>query len=169
LVSNVDNWFQDEDSRIQKLAEFAQKNSGGGPDTVVTFLESLGGKSGIVYGGICFNEGFSMSHFLIMAIIHVNGDGVKLTAQIDAEKAILKTWNKSNIDRQRSFLVAMELYIVKERRKGIARYDEVGYVFLSMGHGITISLKRNCQVLRKLWENDIIGEDEVRLLLNTIN
>mmetsp|Transcript_4604 Transcript_4604/g.10199 ORF Transcript_4604/g.10199 Transcript_4604/m.10199 type:complete len:125 (-) Transcript_4604:350-724(-) len=81
-----------------------------------------------------------MSHFLIMAIIHVNGDGVKLTAQIDAEKAILKTWNKSNIDRQRSFLVAMELYIVKERRKGIARYDEV---------------------LRKLWENDIVGEDEV--------
>jgi hypothetical protein len=128
-VSKVDNWFQDEDSRIQKLAEFAEKNSGDGPDAVVTFLESLGGKSSIVYGGICFNEGFSMSHFLIMAIIHVNGDGVKLTAQIDAEKAILKTWNKSNIDRQRSFLVAMELYIVKERRKGIARYDEVRYIF----------------------------------------
>ncbi len=95
-----------------------------------------------------------------MAIIHVNGDGVKLTAQIDAEKAILKTWNKSNIDRQRSFLVAMELYIVKERRKGIARYDEVGFLFRAHRHCTRFHCAV-CQVLRKLWENDIVGEDEV--------
>ncbi len=104
-----------------------------------------------------------------MAIIHVNGDGVKLTAQIDAEKAILKTWNKSNIDRQRSFLVAMELYIVKERRKGIARYDEVGYLFLPMTFRLYFTEKWFCQVLRKLWENDIVGEDEVYILLNPIS
>ena len=36
----------------------------------------------------------------------------------------------------------MELYIVKERRKGIARYDDV---------------------LRKLWDHDIVTDEQVPL------
>jgi hypothetical protein len=50
---------------------------------VASFLENtLGGKSGIIHGGLCFNDNFSMAHFLIMAVIHVDGDGKKLTLQV---------------------------------------------------------------------------------------
>ena len=93
----------------------------------------------MIHGGMSFNDEFSMAHFLIMAVIHVNGAGKKLTeqvirallcrlcdltlgVQILAEKAILRTWTKSS-GKQKWFLLAMELYIVKERRAGVARYD----------------------------------------------
>ena len=53
-----------------------------GPDAVVEYIDSLGGESGIVYGGMCFNKDFSMAHFLIMATLHIRGDGKKLTVQV---------------------------------------------------------------------------------------
>ena len=71
---------EEEDTRISKLVDFVEKNSD--PDAVVEFLEKMGGKSALVYGGICFNEEFSMAHFLIMSLIHIRGDGKKLTSQV---------------------------------------------------------------------------------------
>ena len=58
--------------------------------------------------------------------------------QIEEQKDLLKTFVDGDEEVMYSFLVAMELYICKELRKGISKFDKV---------------------MKKLWESDIISED----------
>eukprot|EP00292_Cryptomonas_paramecium_P009767 CAMPEP_0113716750 /NCGR_PEP_ID=MMETSP0038_2-20120614/34092_1 /TAXON_ID=2898 /ORGANISM="Cryptomonas paramecium" /LENGTH=245 /DNA_ID=CAMNT_0000644365 /DNA_START=95 /DNA_END=831 /DNA_ORIENTATION=+ /assembly_acc=CAM_ASM_000170 len=101
----------------------------------------------MIYGGMCFDEDFTLAHFLIMGILNHEREGKKLTAQIEESKGVLKAFNSSD-KRQKMFLVAMELYIMKERPKGISRYNEV---------------------LKKLWESDIVEDEQVEWWQNTEN
>ena len=81
LMSDEDDSQQDE--RIPKLLGYAQDHNAA---ETVDFLEkTLGGKSGIVYGGISFSEDFAMAHFLIMATL-TNGEGKKLTVQVNPHR-----------------------------------------------------------------------------------
>jgi hypothetical protein len=88
LADAMSRFQAENDIRIAKLVEFVEKN-GDDPDAVVQLLESLGGESAMIYGGMCFNKDFSMSHFLIMAVLHIRGDGKKLTSQVKLQRFVL--------------------------------------------------------------------------------
>lgn len=60
--------------------------------------------------------------------------------QIEEKKDLLKAFCAGDEEVMHSFMVAMELYICKELRKGISKYDKV---------------------LRKLWESDVITHEVV--------
>ncbi|EKX46963.1 translation initiation factor 5 [Guillardia theta CCMP2712] len=85
---------------------------------------------------MCFDEDFAKAHFLITASLL---NAPKLTDEIVKRKELLKASCKTE-EQQMAFLFAMELMIVKEKRRGIKKYDDI---------------------LRKLWEHDIISEDRM--------
>ena len=80
FTDEITIYYNIQDERISKLSSYSTQNP---VSAVVEYLNNeLGGKDGLVYGGLCFNENFCLAHFLIMAVIHINGDGIKLTVQV---------------------------------------------------------------------------------------
>uniref|UniRef100_A0A7S0YW28 W2 domain-containing protein n=1 Tax=Hemiselmis tepida TaxID=464990 RepID=A0A7S0YW28_9CRYP len=133
--SGSDDGQLDEDERISSLVTYMGKHSA--EETANHLKTELGGKDGMVYGGMCFNASLAMAHFLVTACFDEDST---LTSQIDENKELLAACCKDDEEFQAGFLLAMELYIVRELRKGISKYDKV---------------------LKKLWECDVVSEDLV--------
>jgi len=53
------------------------------PEEIAAYLAQLGGKDGIVEGGMCFDEEFAKAHFLVSATLDKGG---KLTDEVHARK-----------------------------------------------------------------------------------
>ncbi|KAJ1472265.1 hypothetical protein T484DRAFT_1975753 [Baffinella frigidus] len=125
-----DDGADDRDPRVAQLEEYMADHS---PEEVAEFLISLGGKDGIIHGGIGSDENFAKAHFLVCATLDKGG---KLTEEIKTNAAVFKACCNTPALKA-SLLLAIELLVVKEKRNGIKKYDAI---------------------LRCLWEADVADE-----------
>eukprot|EP00286_Rhodomonas_abbreviata_P022347 CAMPEP_0181297768 /NCGR_PEP_ID=MMETSP1101-20121128/5421_1 /TAXON_ID=46948 /ORGANISM="Rhodomonas abbreviata, Strain Caron Lab Isolate" /LENGTH=229 /DNA_ID=CAMNT_0023402737 /DNA_START=29 /DNA_END=716 /DNA_ORIENTATION=- len=123
----------EEDPRIEQLEEFIVDKS---PKDIAEFLEKMDMKEAMVCGGMCFNIPFAKAHFMLSATL---GSGTKLTEEIIQAKEIYKACFPSE-EAQLMLLFALEMYVVTKKRNGLKVYDAI---------------------LRCLWENDVIHEDQM--------
>lgn len=126
----------EEDPRVTKLVLFQDKHT---PEETAAHVRELGGEDAIIYGDLYVGkEREAMAWFLLMGGACLDEEK-PLAPQVEERLPLFKAFfTAEDLEQQAALLVMFELYCRKERQAG---------------------LKEAGDLLKVLWENDIVAEE----------
>mmetsp|Transcript_41692 Transcript_41692/g.89512 ORF Transcript_41692/g.89512 Transcript_41692/m.89512 type:complete len:201 (-) Transcript_41692:74-676(-) len=135
-VEDSDDEDDEQDERIMEIMTYSGRHT---PAEIADKMKALGGDDAIIY-----NEMFpskprhAMAHFLILGVGNFDEDAA-LAPQIAEKKEVFQKCLPES-DDQAAMLLMLELYVIKEFRAAMEEYGDI---------------------LKVLWENDIVAEDAI--------